>query len=73
MGKFVNDNVLALDVLALRWVKKSDTRDYNKEMVYKIEFCYRGSGSDSMHYKDAAARDAMFDRICAAMQPRPKP
>lgn len=73
MARFATDGRYTIEVLSLRWAKRVDIVSYlephKNQMRYRIEVAHRGL-LGYFDYDTPVERDAMWEKILEATQPR---
>lgn len=70
--QFVSDDQVIINIQGLRYVSKKDTHYSKNENYYHLNWNFKGASGEHI-YGNIAARDAMFDKLVAAITERDKP
>lgn len=63
---YVADRKAVVSIQGLRYIVKSDYRDYKGKESFALKVAYKGENREIV-YKDQRERDVMYDRIVAAL------
>ena len=66
MEKYIGDDMVLLCLTGLRFIKKEDGWQHAEPQRFFLKWNYKGVDGQA-EYKDEKARDAMYDKVLAAL------